>query len=100
MTRGTTPTCRFALPFEASALSGWVISFAQRGVEKFSVEDSECTASGRTITATLSQADTLKLEAGVDAQIQLRGVSAGGTAVASEILTVEVKPVLKGGVIE
>ena len=55
----------------------------------------------REICLTLSQADTLRLEAGVDVQIQLRGiVGATGEAIASEILTEAVEPVLKEGVIE
>ena len=101
MTRGTTPTYAFTLPFEAGTLAGWCISFAQRGVEKFSVDETGADVSGHTIGLTLSQADTLRLEAGVDVQIQLRGiVGATGEAIASEILTEAVEPVLKEGVIE
>lgn len=103
MTRGTTPTYCFALPFEVSTLSGWCISFAQRGVEKFSVEEDDAGASaeGRVISLTLRQSDTLRLEAGVDVQIQLRAlVAATGEAIASEILTAAVEPVLREGVLE
>lgn len=103
MTRGTTPTYCFALPFEVDTLSAWCISFAQRGVEKFSVEeDGEGVKTVDCLIAlTLSQSDTLRLEAGVDVQIQLRGlVAETGEAIASEILTVAVEPVLKEGVLE
>ncbi len=101
MTRGTTPTYRFALPFPASTLSSWYISFAQRGVEKFSVAHTRGTASGSTVDVTLTQAETLKLEAGTDVQIQLRGIlAATGEAIASDILTAAVEPILKEGEIE
>ncbi len=103
MTRGTTPTFCFELPFEAGLLSAWCISFAQRGVEKLSVEeDSEgVRTDGCMIALTLSQTDTLRLEAGVDVQLQLRGlVAATGEAIASEILTLAVEPVLREGVLE
>lgn len=101
MTRGTTPTYRFALPFPASRLSSWCISFAQRGVEKFSVDQTRGTADGSAVSVTLTQEETLKLEAGVDALIQLRGiVAATGEVIASNIVTTAVEPVLKEGEIE
>lgn len=101
MTRGTTPTYRFTLPFPASSLSSWYISFAQRGVEKFSVPHTRGIADGSAVSVTLTQAETLKLEAGVDAFIQLRGiVAATGEAIASNIVETPVEPVLKEGVIE
>lgn len=93
MTRGTTPTCRFTLPFLASDLSEWVIGFAQRGVEKFSIGPEDSSAEGCEITVRLSQENTLSLEAGVDVQIQLRGLrGADGEVIASRILTAAVEP--------
>lgn len=101
MTRGTTPTCRFALPFAADTLSSRCISFAQRGVEKFSVDSERAIADGSAVTVTLTQEETLALEAGVDAQIQLRGIVADtGEVIASQIVTVAVEPILREGVIE
>lgn len=101
MTRGTTPTYRFALPFAADTLSRWCISFSQRGVEKICVDSGQGTVDGDGLSVTLTQEQTLALEAGVDAQVQLRAVLAStGEAIASEILTMAVQPVLHEGVIE
>lgn len=101
MTRGTTPTYSFALPFSPDTLSQWCLSFAQRGVEKFSVDASQAVSGPDSIHVTLTQEQTLALEAGVDALVQLRAVVAStGEAIASEILTLEVSPVLHEGVIE
>lgn len=101
MTRGTTPTYRFALPFPASSLSSWYISFAQRGVEKFSVPHTRGVADGNAVSVTLAQEETLKLETGTDALIQLRGiVAATGEAIASNIVETPVEPILKEGAIE
>lgn len=101
MTRGTTPTCRFVLPFAADTLSGWCVSFAQRGVEKFSVDGARALADGCVVSITLTQEETLALEAGVDVQMQLRGlVAETGEAIASQITTTAVEPVLREGVIE
>lgn len=100
MTRGTTPTYRFSLPFAVDTLSHWCISFAQRGVEKFCVESEQSLADGDGLSVTLTQEQTLALEAGVDAQVQLRAVVAStGEAIASEVLTMPVQPVLHEGVI-
>lgn len=101
MTRGTTPLCRFTLPFLVSDLSRWRLSFGQRGMEKFAVDDSEGTAEGRVLSVRLRQEDTLKLEAGVDVQIQLRGIQgADGAAIASRIMTEPVEPIVGEGVLE
>lgn len=100
MTRGTTPTYRFALPFAVDTLSQWCISFAQRGVEKFCVDGEQGRTDGDGLSVTLTQEQTLALEAGVDVQVQLRAVvAATGEAIASEILTMPVQPVLHEGVI-
>ncbi len=100
MTRGTTPELCFRLPFAAEELVGWRISFAQRGMEKFALEDTEGAAQGDELCVRLTQEQTLSLEAGVDVDIQLRGLRAADEmAVASRILTLPVEPALSGEVL-
>lgn len=100
MTRGTTPTCRFELPFAVSELRDWVIVFAQRGVEKFRVGPEAGSAEGRLISVRLRQEDTLRLEGGVDADIQLKGLRADdGSVVVSRIRKEPVEPCLDGEVL-
>lgn len=91
MTRGTTPELRFRLPFAAKDLKRWRISFAQRGIEKFAVEDTAGTAEGQELRLRLKQEESLALEAGVDVDIQLRALQADGTAIASRILRLPVE---------
>ena len=54
--------------------------------------------SGSTITLTLSQEDTLKLDAAHDVEIQLR-VLCGDTAMASQIIKTPVRRILRDGVL-
>ena len=69
MYRGTTPTLKFTLPFEAGTLAG------------------------------LTQEETLKLGVSDRTEIQLRVRLADGNALASQIFAVSTERILKDGVI-
>lgn len=104
MTRGTTPTLEFTLPFDTDTIDALNIAFSQktkaycdaRLVLEKALED--CTVSGKTISLTLSQEDTLLLDASQDVEIQLRVLS-GESALASQIIKVPVGRILRDGVL-
>ena len=99
MYRGTTPTLKFTLPFEASTLAEAYISIEQnrRVILEKTIED--CTLSGNTISVKLTQEETLKLGVSDRTEIQLRVRLADGNALASQIFAVSTERILKDGVI-
>lgn len=101
MIRGTTPRLTFILPFETSLVKTAFITFTNKEetvvLEK---EFCDCNAEGNNITAVLTQEDTLKLPEGEIVNLQLRVLTQGGEALASEIFKVFVEAILKEGVIE
>lgn len=106
MTRGTTPTLIFELPFPASQIEVLSIAFSQRQVDEpylpaqlvLEKQLSDCTVDGNNISLTLSQEDTLALNSSQDVEIQLRALN-GGSALASQIITAPVGRILKDGVL-
>lgn len=99
MIRGTTTTLICTLPFEVNKLQYAYLTITQ---DKKIVIDRQidCTAlSGDKIEVHLSQEDTLRLVEKLQAEIQLRGVTVEGEAVASNIVTTYVERILKDRVI-
>lgn len=95
MRRGTTPTHVFTVPVDASTITLLSLVYAQNGniiIEKLL---SDVVASGNTITATLSEEETLKFFSGA-VEIQLR-IGIGTKRMASEIIKASVGDILKGG---
>lgn len=99
MYRGTTPTLKFTLPFEASTIAAAYISVVQnrRVIIEKSIE--ECTLSGNTILIKLTQEETLLLAVSNETEIQLRVRLVDGSALASQVFTVPTERILKNGVI-
>lgn len=99
MIRGTTATLICTLPFEVNTLQYAYFTIMQDNVIVFD-RQIECShLSGDTIEVHLSQEDTLKLKEKHRAEIQLRAITVGGEAIASNIITTYVERILKGGVI-
>ncbi len=97
MTRGTTPTHTFTLPFEAGDITILNIAYAQRGDIVLEKDLTDCTVSGNTLTVTLSEQDTLMFDASDSkVEIQLRA-GIGDKRLASEIITTTVRRILKEG---
>lgn len=103
MTRGTTPTISFNLPFDVSNLAVYYITVSQifgrskKQVLDFDAED--CSSSGRRIEVELSQEDTLALTEENPVLVQLRARSTEGKAYASKEFRTTVDGILKDGVI-
>lgn len=61
MFRGTTPTLKFTLPFDADGLSCAWITLAQNKKDIIDKPMTECTCAENVITVTLTQEETLLL---------------------------------------
>lgn len=105
MTRGTTPTHTFTLPddLKTATLSAVYITYAQRGKTVLEKTLSDVTINDGVIICTLTQADTLKFEVldqhcgcdKVDVQVRLK--TSDGVAMASDIMPVPIRDILKDG---
>lgn len=96
MYRGTTPQFVFKFPFNVSELSVLYVTFWQGSGRKFDKTLSDSTTQGDTLTVKLTQEETLSLSPGV-VNVQIRAKKPDGTALASNIISLDVKKILKGG---
>ena len=99
MYRGTTPTLRFKLPFAVNTLAVAYVSFKQKETVRLEKTLAEATVDGDTLEYKLTQSETLKFSADSMVDIQVRVRTNDGTALASKIITLPVKKIIKGGVI-
>lgn len=105
MIRGTTPQLIFNLPFDVSIIKTVWVTFSQFEKELFTVETDDVIMSGKTITVDLTQEQTLMLEPETlvkknnNVEIQLRILTTGGDAIASNIMRTSADRILKEGVI-
>ena len=100
MYRGTTPTLTFNLPMAVSTLSEYWVTVSQMYDNiRIDRDKTTLTASGSTITANLTQEETLRLVPDKPAFIQLRVLTSGGDAKASEIFKTTVNDALREEVI-
>lgn len=100
MIQGTTPTETITVDAD---LRGWACYVTiKNGQSKLTIGGERLTleygANKSTITFTLTQQETLSLSSGT-AKVQLRAVR-NGTAIATDIQSIKVLPVLQEGVIE
>lgn len=99
MIRGTTPKHTFTIPLDAENVAEVMIIYAQDDAEVFHKETKDCEMTGRTISVTLSQEDTLLFDHTRNAQIQLRLLTTEGVALASHIIVLTVGKLLSDEVI-
>lgn len=97
MYRGTTPTLKFALPFDASLIAAGNVSIAQNGNVIIDRAKRDWVISGREVKITLAQQETLQLQPNTNVEIQMRIRLADGTALASKIFSLTAERVLKDG---
>lgn len=97
--RGTTPTLKFTLPIEVSTIEEAWITLAQNNREVLTKTLTECNASEKTITVTLTQEETLLLAFNAKTEIQIRVKTGDGKALASKIFSESTQRILKDGVI-
>ena len=103
MIKGTTPTLLYNLPFEATNIKSAEIVLEYTDANK-SVKIvkgfEDCTLEGTTISAVLTQEETLQIPAPTTVYVQLRVLTTDGIALATEVEGVTVKRLLKEDVIE
>lgn len=103
MIKGTTPTLQFNLPIDTSTLKAAevMVRYVDNNKEVTIIKTlDECDATENTITAMLTQEETLKIPAPSIVEVQLRVLTVENVALASDIFTTTVKRLLKEGVIE
>lgn len=101
MIRGTTPKLEFILPFDTSLIAEMYITITQNGITALEKTLPDCNCSGTSVSLTLTQEDTLRLQQQPRSQgeMQLRVRTTAGEALASDIMRVYVGRILKEGVI-
>lgn len=99
MRRGTTPTFTFELPFDITTLSRVRIIFSQEDNVIFVKELNECQVSGNILSVELTQEETFKFDCKKTAQIQIRVLTLGGEAPASDVMVVDVMKCLDNEVL-
>lgn len=101
MIRGTTPTLIFKTPYTADQIELGYITFARKGVVFMDIPftDGRISVDDYYVSLTFSQTDTLQFNSRTVYEVQLRILLEGGTAVASNILTLPVDSILKNGLI-
>lgn len=101
MLRGTTPVVTLTLPDDVdfSTVSVMYMSFGQGGTDLFDIDLDELTIDDNTVTAILTQAQTLLLDATQKTQIQLRWRNMDGSAYGTYIVKVSTEAIIKDGVI-
>lgn len=103
MIKGTTPTIQYNLPFESGLIkkAEIVVKYVDANKETLIVKQLEdCVLGDKSISAKLTQEETILLPAPSFAEVQLRVVTTDGTILATEPEKVTVKRLLKEDVIE
>lgn len=101
LTRGTTPTLIFELPFETSEVQEMWVSFRQGSKLVIDKALADVTLLEDTkVSVHLTQEETLELCRKDSCTIQMRVLTKDGEALASQIISCAVADILKDGVIE
>lgn len=101
MIRGTTPTHTFYLPFEVSFIKSGRVIYSQAGEVVFIKEIAECALEENTITIKLTQEETFKFDCKKGyVYIQVRLLTTGEDALASDLIRVEVEKCLDSEVLK
>lgn len=99
--RGTTPTHSFTLPDELkdASISSLYVTYKQNDGTVVEKSVDELSVSDGTVSVDLTQDDTLLFKANKKASVQIRLKLSSGQAFASDMIDLEVRDVLKDGVI-
>lgn len=99
--RGTTPVHSFTLPAELAETELAVVCVTYRQGRKIALEKGteDVTIADGTVSVSLTQDETLLFREGTNCLIQLRLRTQNGDALASDVISVCVRGVLKEGVI-
>lgn len=87
MYRATTPTHKFEIPFDVATISQILITYAQQEEVVLEKKTEDCTIDGNCISVTLTQEEANLFDLRKNIEIQMRVLTAGGNALASQIIT-------------
>lgn len=101
MHRGTTPTLVFVTDIDLSHMKTVWATFTQNNVE-ITKEAPDMKISDSSLSVTLTQEETLRFHyhTGSYCELQVRAMTASGNAIASDIVSIPIDRILKGGVIK
>ena len=99
MRRGTTPTHIFTLPFGEEMIQTIKVYYAQGGEVVLAKDKESCLFEGNSVMVSLSQEETLLFDENVWVEIQIRVLTLGGQALASDIMRVNCLDVLSDEVL-
>ena len=99
ITRGTTPTITFSLPYDTKLFKVIWVTFSQNDKEVFTVETENLSLIGKEVKLTVTQEQTLLLDNDKNVDIQLRVLTQKDNAITSNIIKTSVGRILKEGVI-
>jgi hypothetical protein len=88
MIQGTTPTHQFTVPMDASLIQKVRITYAQKDTVLLTKEETDCRIEGNVIELKLSQEETLLFDEFSSVQIQVRVLTTGGDALASDLIRI------------
>ena len=94
MRRLTTPEHKFTLQIDPSVINKIRITYAQNNVIVLTKEGNDVSIDDNIAKVKLTQEETKKFTAGKEAEIQVRVLTLGNDALASDIIKVDVKKVL------
>lgn len=98
--RVTTPTNRFRFPIDPANFEKIRITYAQKKEILFTKVKEDCIFDGYLVKVKLSQEETKMFNERWPVQIQVRGLTYSGSAVASKVFEREVGEVLDDGILE
>lgn len=99
MRRATTPTHSFTLPFDSSMVSRFLLTYQQRGQTVLEKTEDDMTVEGNTWSVKLTQEETKLFSPALDVTAQIRILTPGEDALASDTMKLRVKPVLNDEVL-
>ena len=97
--RGSTPTNIFNVNIDLRDATVF-LDYSQLGEVIIEKTGDQLTITDKTITTTLTQEDTLKLDDNQLVEMQIRYIRSNGIADASNVITASVGKILKDGLIE
>ena len=99
MRRLTTPTHTFTLPFDASVVDKFLLTYVQNDIIVLEKTGADVSVDGNVWSVYLTQSETKKFKPGV-AHCQVRVLTKDGQAVASEVMTFAVTHVFNDDILE
>ena len=100
MRQGTTPRHTFELPFGVDVIDKVRVIYSQNGINKLIKEKGDCILEGNTVQVNLTQEDTFLFDCRYPVKLQVRVLTIGGDALATEPYSMTVYECLEMEVIK